>query len=95
MSRSRSSAGPGNLFHHNSYTAAIGITFEYNRYGPLLAGAGGNNLKDRSAGMVARYNWIEGGNRQLDLVDAEDSSQPTASIWNGARRGSAKWTGHS
>jgi hypothetical protein len=34
----------------------------------------GNNLKDRSAGLVVRYNWIEDGNRQLDLVDAEDSS---------------------
>src|SRR6185503_15289607 len=34
----------------------------------------GNNLKDRSAGLVVRYNWIEAGNRQLDLVDGEDSS---------------------
>ncbi len=70
--------GNGNvdsIFHHNSYTAAIGITFENNRYGPLLDGAGGNNLKDRSAGTVIRYNWIEGGNRQLDLVDGEDSIQ--------------------
>ncbi len=64
----------GSIFEHNSYTAAIGITFEYNRYGPLRAGAGGNNLKDRSAGTIVRYNWIEGGNRQLDLVDGEDSS---------------------
>ena len=64
----------GSIFEHNSYTAAIGITFEYNRYGPLRTGAGGNNLKDRSAGTVVRYNWIEGGNRQLDLVDGEDSS---------------------
>jgi hypothetical protein len=31
-------------------------------------------LKDRSAGLVVRYNWIEGGNRQLDLVEGEDSS---------------------
>lgn len=64
----------GSLFEHNSYTAAIGITFQYNRYGPLRSGAGGNNLKDRSAGLVVRYNWIEGGNRQLDLVEGDDSS---------------------
>lgn len=64
----------GSLFEHNNYTAAIGITFQYNRFGPLRAGATGNNLKDRSAGLVVRYNWIEGGNRQLDLVDGEDSS---------------------
>jgi hypothetical protein len=64
----------GSIFEHNNYTAAIGITFQYNRFGPLRAGCSGNNLKDRSAGLVVRYNWIEGGNRQLDLVDGEDSS---------------------
>jgi hypothetical protein len=64
----------GSIFEHNNYTAAIGITFQYNYFGALRSGAGGNNLKDRSAGLVVRYNWIEGGNRQLDLVDGEDSS---------------------
>jgi Dockerin type I domain len=64
----------GSAFEHNNYSAAIGIIFQYNRFGPLRAGTSGNNLKDRSAGLVVRYNWIEGGNRQLDLVDAEDSS---------------------
>lgn len=63
----------GSIYEHNNYTAAIGITFQYNRFGPLRGTAGGNNLKDRSAGLVVRYNWVEGGNRQLDLVDAEDS----------------------
>lgn len=64
---------PGSNTEHNSYTAASGITFQFNRYGPLKAGATGNNLKDRSSALVIRYNWIEGGNRELDLVDAEDS----------------------
>ncbi|WP_299220262.1 SdiA-regulated domain-containing protein [uncultured Aquimarina sp.] len=63
----------GSIFQHNTYTAAIGITYQFNRFGPLRSGARGNNLKDRSAGLVVRNNWIEGGNRQLDLVDAEDS----------------------
>lgn len=63
----------GSAFQHNNYTAALGITFQYNRFGPLRAGANGNALKDRSAGTVVRYNWIEAGNRQLDLVEAEDS----------------------
>lgn len=63
----------GSIYEHNNYTAAIGIVFQYNHFGPPRAGASGNNLKDRSAGLVVRYNWIEGGNRQLDLVDAEDS----------------------
>ncbi len=64
----------GSISEHNSYTAAAGIVFQFNRFGPLLTGAGGNNLKDRSAGLVVRSNWIEGGNRELDLVDAEDSA---------------------
>jgi hypothetical protein len=68
-----SNGNVGSYFHHNTYTAAIGIVYQYNRFGPLQDGAGGNNLKDRSAGLVVRYNWIYGANRQLDLVDAEDS----------------------
>lgn len=65
----------GSGFQHNNYTAAIGVTFQYNRFGAMRAGAGGNALKDRSAGTVIRYNWIEHGNRQLDLVEGEDSVQ--------------------
>ena len=63
----------GSIYHHNTYTAAIGITYQYNLMTGLRDGALGNNLKDRSAGLVVRYNWIENGNRQLDLVDAEDT----------------------
>jgi hypothetical protein len=63
----------GSAYEHNTYTAAIGIVYHANRFGPPRAGAVGNNLKDRSAGLVVRSNWIEGGNRQLDLVDGEDS----------------------
>ena len=64
----------GSNFEHNVYVESIGITFQYNHLGLPLPGAGGNNLKDRSAGLVVRYNWIEGSNRQLDLVHAEDSA---------------------
>ena len=63
------------IYEHNTYTEAIGITYQFNYFGPLRANCGGNNLKDRSAGLIVRYNWIEGGNRALDLVDAEDSSE--------------------
>ncbi len=62
---------PGSIYHHNSYTESLGIVFEYNRYGPLRSGCLGNNLKDRSAGTIIRYNWIESGNRQLDLVETD------------------------
>lgn len=61
----------GRIFEHNIYTEAVGIIFQYNRIGPMISGAGGNALKDRSSGTIIRYNWIEGGHRQLDLVEAE------------------------
>src|SRR5262245_27802718 len=64
----------GSIFEHNAYTEASGITYQFNRFGPLRPAASGNNLKDRSAGCVIRYNWIEAGNRQLDLVE---SNEPT------------------
>lgn len=69
--------GNGNVsssFEHNTYTEANGITYQYNRFGPLRLGAGGNNLKDRSAGLVVRYNYIQGGNRLLDMVETGNSS---------------------
>jgi len=63
----------GSIYEHNTYTEAIGMVYQFNYFGPLRTNCLGNNLKDRSAGTVVRYNWIESGNRQLDLVDAEDS----------------------
>ncbi len=65
----------GSYYEHNTYTAAINITYLFNRLGPMRSGALGNNLKDRSAGLVIKYNWIEDGNRQLDLVDSYDVSE--------------------
>ncbi len=64
----------GRIYEHNAYTESTNITYQYNRFGPLRSGAGGNNLKDRSAGLVVRYNWIQGGNRLLDLVESEFDS---------------------
>lgn len=58
---------------HNVYTEAIGMTFADNHFAPLVAGSGGSNLKDRSAGLVVKNNWFEGGAHLLDLVDAEGS----------------------
>lgn len=59
--------------HHNIYTEAVGMLFQFNYIGPLRAGAGGSAMKDRSAGTVVRYNHIEGGARSMDLVEAEES----------------------
>ncbi len=72
----------GNYFHgngvegsyseHDAYTQALGVVYQYNRFGPLRPGAVGAALKDRSAGTVVRYNFIEGTVRSIDLVDAQD-----------------------
>lgn len=70
---------PGSITEHNAYTECNGIVFEGNRFGPLRFGCSGNNLKDRSAGLVVACNWIEGGNRQLDLVDATGNPAINAS----------------
>jgi hypothetical protein len=67
----------GSYREHNVYTEAIGIVFQYNHLGLPRPGSQGNNLKDRSAGTVIRYNWIEGGGHMLDLVDPQDSAWAT------------------
>jgi hypothetical protein len=58
---------------HNVSTEAIGVVFEANRFGPLQPGALGHGLSDRSAGTVVRANWIEGGDREVDLADARSA----------------------
>lgn len=57
---------------HTTYTQSVGMVIEFNHYGPLRAGALGNSVKDRSAGLVVRYNRIQGGARAVDMVEAED-----------------------
>lgn len=60
---------------HNNYTESHGITFQYNHFGPLRTSGTTNegiNLKDRSARTCVRYNWIEGGVRQVNLVESYD-----------------------
>lgn len=62
----------GSESEHNTYTQGLGVVIEHNVYGPLRAGARGNAIKDRSAGLVVRYNRIEEGAHAIDLVEAED-----------------------
>jgi len=67
----------GSNTEHDSYCESYRITYQYNHYGPPRGSdtqAIGNALKDRSAGTVVRFNWFDGGNRAMDLIDSEDSS---------------------
>jgi hypothetical protein len=62
----------GSDHRHNIYTETLGVTYQFNTFGPLRPGALGSNIKDRSAGTVIRYNWVQDGARILDLVDAQE-----------------------
>ena len=64
---------PGDVYTHNLYSATLNLTLRKNRFCRLKEGALGNNIKDRSAGLHIYSNTIYGGNKLLDLVDAEDS----------------------
>ncbi|WP_437288961.1 right-handed parallel beta-helix repeat-containing protein [Sorangium sp. So ce406] len=58
---------------HNVYNEASNVVYQFNRFGPTRGGQG-NNIKERSAGVVIRYNWIEDGAHLIDLVDAQEAT---------------------
>ncbi len=65
---------PGSYREHGIYAQAVGVTYQYNRFGPNFAGSEGTTLKERAAGSVIRYNWFDSGSaRSLDLVEVEDA----------------------
>jgi hypothetical protein len=68
-------------YHHNVYNEVSGVTYQFNRFGEPRAGAGGEvlgaNIKERSAGVTIRYNWIEDGAHLIDLVDAQEAADTT------------------
>ncbi|MBI3729962.1 MAG: hypothetical protein HY254_16745 [Burkholderiales bacterium] len=56
---------------HNSYTEARDIIFQYNYFGDVRPGAFGDCLKDRSSGLVVRYNTFASScGLQLHLMDS-------------------------
>lgn len=69
-------ASPKTWYQHNVYNEASGVVYQFNRFGPPRAGPEGvlgGNIKERSAGVVIRYNWIEDGAHLIDLVDAQEA----------------------
>lgn len=76
-------AGVSNGFsEHNSYTEARDITFQHNTFGNLRPGAMGDCLKDRSSGLVVRYNTFASDcGIALNLLD---STGGQALIWGDA-----------
>ncbi|NUP10207.1 MAG: right-handed parallel beta-helix repeat-containing protein [Polyangiaceae bacterium] len=72
------------FFEHNVYNEVEGITYQFNHFGRPRAGANGvvngANIKDRSAGTVIRYNWIEDGGHLIDLVEAQEAKAATLAM---------------
>lgn len=69
-----------NYYHHNVYNEVSGVVYQFNHFGPPKAnptqGILGANIKDRSAGVVIRFNWIEDGAHLIDLVDSQEARDP-------------------
>lgn len=68
-------------YEHNVYNEVSGVVYQFNWMGSPRAGnAGavlGANIKDRGAGVVIRYNFMEDGAHMLDLVDAQEAQGTT------------------
>lgn len=60
---------------HNAYTEAIGTVYEYNYFGAPIRGMGGDNIKERSAGIVFRYNYVQDGTFLLGLQDPDSNKE--------------------
>ncbi len=71
---------PGSDRQHNSYNEVVGIVYQFNRFGAPRADSGAGNVKDRSAGVVFRYNYVESGGHLLDLVDAQEARSTTVAM---------------
>jgi hypothetical protein len=72
--------GVGSVHEHSAYVQSVNVVYEFNRFEPQRKGALGNMIKDRSAGAVIRYNYINGGARAIDLVEAQDFGTIATSI---------------
>jgi hypothetical protein len=70
-------------YEHNIYNEVNGVIYQFNYLGEPRAGQYGvlgANIKDRSAGTVIRYNWIEDGGHLLDIVDAQEAQADTVGM---------------
>jgi hypothetical protein len=75
----------GGFSEHNSYTEARDIIYQYNYFGDVRPGAFGDCLKDRSSGLIVRYNTFSSTcGLQLNLLD---STGGEALIWGDAGYG--------
>lgn len=63
----------GQAHVHNAYTEGVGIIYEYNYFDSPVAGTAGDNIKERSAGNIFRYNYIRNGTNLISLRDPQSN----------------------
>ncbi len=70
-SNANGTGGSNGYSEHNSYTEARDIIYQYNTFGDVKSGAHGDCLKDRSSGLIVRYNRFSSScGIQINLRDA-------------------------
>jgi fibronectin type 3 domain-containing protein len=57
---------------HNTYIEGLNTVYQFNKYGLLRNGSLGGGLKDRGAGTIVRYNWLQGGGHLIDIVESQN-----------------------
>ncbi|NUP07496.1 MAG: right-handed parallel beta-helix repeat-containing protein [Polyangiaceae bacterium] len=70
-------------YEHNVYNEVHDVTYQFNYFGEPRAGQQGvlgANIKERSSGVVIRYNWIEDGGHLIDLVDTQEAQADSATM---------------
>jgi len=67
----------GSYSTHSAYTECIGTIYEHNYIQKVLTGSNGDTVKERSCGVVFRYNFIETSANAISLRDpsSENSNQ--------------------
>lgn len=70
----------GSYSTHSAYSEAIGTIYEHNYIQRVMAGSNGDTVKDRSVGVVFRYNYIEVSANGIALRDPS-SENPNQNGW--------------
>lgn len=60
---------------HNTYLEGVRVLYHANLYGAIRTGGQGIGLKDRSSGSVIRYNFVSGGNHQIQHAEAQNHAE--------------------
>ena len=60
----------GSSDRHHLNIESLGVVYEFNHIGPPCLNCNGTLIKDRSVMPIVRYNLLQGGNRQVDLVES-------------------------